>query len=395
MYILVNLGFPYLTREISLYQERMGLAMGQKSGQCAGQSAGQEKIKALLEEQRLDAVLVARPANIRYLSGFVGTESYLYASAERSVILTDSRYTLQAEEEGKGCEVQTIGKGMGYGALLAQLVSEDGVEGLGFEEDAMLYGTVRELQEGAGLLPEGWRPLEGALSLLRAVKSEEEIRRMEEAERIGDKAFSRILKELKPGVTELEIAAKLEYFMKSLGAEGTSFDTIVASGYHSAMPHAVPTEKPLETGDLVTMDFGCRYKGYCSDMTRTVVIGKASERQKEIYRVVLEAQVAALAGLRPGMTGAEGDRLSREVIEKAGYGEYFGHGLGHSVGLEIHERPALSTRDETVLCPGMIETVEPGIYIPGFGGVRIEDMVVLTEGGIRNLTSSPKELIEL
>ena len=130
-------------------------------------------------------------------------------------------------------------------------------------------------------------------------------------------------------------------------------------------------------------------------MTRTVVIGKASERQKEVYRVVLEAQAAALAGLRPGITGAEGDRLAREVIEKAGYGEYFGHGLGHSVGLEIHERPALSTRDETVLCPGMIETVEPGIYIPGFGGVRIEDMVVLTEGGIRNLTSSPKELIEL
>ena len=143
------------------------------------------------------------------------------------------------------------------------------------------------------------------------------------------------------------------------------------------------------------MDFGCRYQGYCSDMTRTVVIGKADPRQKEIYQIVLEAQQAALEGLRPGMTGTEGDRLARDVIEKAGYGEYFGHGLGHSVGLEIHEKPALSTRDETVLLPGMIETVEPGIYIPGFGGVRIEDMVVLTETGIRNLTTSPKELIEL
>ena len=211
----------------------------------------------------------------------------------------------------------------------------------------------------------------------------------------GDEAFSYILNELKPGVTELQIAAKLEYFMRSHGAEGTSFDTIVASGYHSAMPHAVPTEKPLENGDFVTMDFGCRYQGYCSDMTRTVVIGKADPRQKEIYQIVLEAQQAALEGLRPGMTGTEGDRLARDVIEKAGYGEYFGHGLGHSVGLEIHEKPALSTRDETVLLPGMIETVEPGIYIPGFGGVRIEDMVVLTETGIRNLTTSPKELIEL
>ena len=183
--------------------------------------------------------------------------------------------------------------------------------------------------------------------------------------------------------------------MRSHGAAGTSFDTIVASGLHSAMPHAVPSEKKLETGDFVTMDFGCKYHGYCSDMTRTVVIGKAGERQKEVYQVVLEAQEAALLGLRPGMTCKEGDALARKVIEKAGYGEYFGHSLGHSVGLEIHERPALSPKDEHILVPGMIETVEPGIYIPDFGGVRIEDMVVITEDGIRNLTHSPKELIEV
>lgn len=354
-----------------------------------------EQMKVLLRERKLDAVLAACPANIRYLSGFAGTESYLYVSEKRGVILTDSRYTLQAEEEGKGCEVRTIRRDLGYGKLLAQLLKEEQVENLGFEEDAMLYGTVRELQQEAGLPPERWRMLGDALSSFRKIKSPEELDRMERAERIGDEAFSYILNELKPGVTELQIAAKLEYFMRSHGAEGTSFDTIVASGYHSAMPHAVPTEKPLENGDFVTMDFGCRYQGYCSDMTRTVVIGKADPRQKEIYQIVLEAQQAALEGLRPGMTGTEGDRLARDVIEKAGYGEYFGHGLGHSVGLEIHEKPALSTRDEAVLLPGMIETVEPGIYIPGFGGVRIEDMVVLTETGIRNLTTSPKELIEL
>lgn len=354
-----------------------------------------EAVKTLLQERKLDAVLAARPANIRYLSGFVGSESYLYISKERCVILTDSRYTLQAEEEAKSFEVQTVGRNAGYGVLLGRLLQEDGVRTLGFEEDAFLYGTAAALQKETGLPAEQWVPLNGGLSSLRAVKSEEEIRKLEQAERIGDEAFSFILNELKPGVTELQIAARLEYFMKSHGAEGTSFDTIVASGLHSAMPHAVPKEKLLEKGDFVTMDFGCRYQGYCSDMTRTVVIGKASERQKEIYQLVLEAQQAVLCSLRPGMTGREGDRLARDVIEKAGYGQYFGHGLGHSVGLEIHEKPALSMHDETVLCPGMIETVEPGIYIPGFGGVRIEDMVVLTKTGIRNLTSSPKELIEL
>lgn len=363
--------------------------------QRTGDHSALLRARELLRARGLDAALAARPANIRYISGFAGTESYLYLSAERAVILTDSRYTLQAEEEGKNCGVRTIGKGTGYGELLAQLLSEDGVRSLGFEEDAMLYGTAAELQEKSGLPAGQWKPLAGALSTLRAVKSAEEIRKIEEAERIGDAAFSYILEELKPGVTELQIAAKLEYFMKSHGAEGTSFDTIAASGLHSAMPHAVPTDKPLEKGDFVTMDFGCRYQGYCSDMTRTVVIGKADARQKEIYQVVLEAQEAAIASLRPGMTGAEGDRLARAVIEEAGYGEYFGHSLGHSVGLEIHEKPALSSREETVLAPGMIETVEPGIYIPDFGGVRIEDLVVLTEDGVRNLTRSPKNLIEL
>lgn len=221
-----------------------------------------EQMKVLLRERKLDAVLAACPANIRYLSGFAGTESYLYVSEKRGVILTDSRYTLQAEEEGKGCEVRTIRRDLGYGKLLAQLLKEEQVENLGFEEDAMLYGTVRELQQEAGLPPERWRMLGDALSSFRKIKSPEELDRMERAERIGDEAFSYILNELKPGVTELQIAAKLEYFMRSHGAEGTSFDTIVASGYHSAMPHAVPTEKPLENGDFVTMDFGCRYQGY-------------------------------------------------------------------------------------------------------------------------------------
>ncbi len=353
--------------------------------------------RKLLEEKGLDAAFIVSPANIRYLSGFAGTDSYLYLSGKKQVILTDSRYTLQAEEEGKDCEVRTIKGERVYGVLLKELLEEDKVKRLGFEDGVMTWQLVKKLQEASGDKwgEERWVPLGEELSLLRAVKDEGEIEKLARAEQIGDEAFSYILTQIKPGITELEIAAKLEYYMKSHGAQEKGFDTIAASGLHSAMPHAVPSEKVLEKGDFLTLDFGCKYQGYCSDMTRTVVIGKANEKQKEIYKIVLEAQEAALAGLRAGMTGAEGDALARKVIEEAGCGDYFGHGLGHSVGLEIHEKPALSPKDQTILRPGIIETVEPGIYIPGLGGVRIEDMTVITENGIKNLTSSPKELIEL
>ena len=340
--------------------------------------------RKLLEEKGLDAAFIASPANIRYLSGFAGTDSYLYLSSKRQVILTDSRYTLQAEEEGKDCEVRTIKGERVYGVLLKELLEEDKVKRLGFEDGVMTWQFVKKLQEAAGDKwgEERWVPLGEELSLLRAVKDEGEIEKLARAEQIGDEAFSYILTQIKPGITELEIAAKLEYYMKSHGAQEKGFDTIAASGLHSAMPHAVPSEKVLEKGDFLTLDFGCKYQGYCSDMTRTVVIGKANEKQKEIYKIVLEAQEAALAGLRAGMTGAEGDALARKVIEEAGCGDYFGHGLGHSVGLEIHEKPALSPKDQTILRPGIIETVEPGIYIPGLGGVRIEDMTVITENEI-------------
>lgn len=354
-----------------------------------------ERVRELLKKKGMDAVLVSSPANIRYISGFTGNESYLYLSEARKVILTDSRYTLQAKEEGEGFQVLTISQERGYSMLLSELLREDRVACLGFEDEAMLYGTVKKLQDKAGIPEENWIGLGGELSALRVIKEEEEIDCLAQAERIGDEAFTYILDRIRPGRTELEVAADLDYFMRTHGAEDNSFDTIVASGYHSAMPHAVPTSKPLEWGDFITIDFGCKYHGYCSDMTRTVVLGKADERQKEIYGIVLDAQEAALKGLCPGMTGIQADRIARKMIGQAGYGEYFGHGLGHSVGLEIHEKPALSPKDETILKAGMIETVEPGIYVPDFGGVRIEDMVLLTKTGCRNLTASPKELIEI
>jgi len=240
-----------------------------------------------------------------------------------------------------------------------------------------------------------WVPLKGDVDALRQIKSEEELEYLEKAEAIGDLAFEKILTILKPGMTELEVAAELEYQMKKAGAENFSFSTIVASGLNSSMPHAIPGEKKLEEGDFVTMDFGCTYKGYCSDMTRTVVLGKASEKQKEIYNTVLKAQLAALDAIKAGVTGKSVDKVARDIITEAGYGECFGHGLGHSVGLFIHEEPRLSPAGETVLEENMIETVEPGIYVPGFGGVRIEDMVAVTKDGCKNFTHSPKELIEI
>lgn len=355
-----------------------------------------EKIKTWMNEKMLDAILVSDGYNMRYISGFTGATGYLYLSGKRQVVLTDSRYTLQAQEESErmGFTVLEVNRANGgYPKVLAQLVVEDKIANLGFEDEAMYYSQVEELKAEMDACQ--WIPLGAGLSSFRQVKTLDEIACIAKAESIGDAAFSYILGELKPGVTELEIAAKLEYFVKTHEGEGMSFETIVASGLHSAMPHARPTGKPLEKGDFVTLDFGCIYKGYCSDMTRTVVIGKANEKQREIYNIVLEAQRAGLDAVRAGLPCNQVDQAARSVIEKAGYGQYFGHGLGHNVGLEIHESPALSPKDSTILRAGMLESVEPGIYVPGFGGVRIEDLVVITEEGHRNLTKSPKELIEL
>lgn len=352
----------------------------------------EKKIERLLDTLQMDAMLVTDPYNMRYLSGFRGGEGVLYLSGTQKVLITDSRYTQAAEEETDFC-VKEENRVHKRTKLLKKCMEQDGAEILGYEDRSMLCAEFAHLKDAFSTVT--WKPLEDSLENLRQIKTPEELQALRKAESIGDAAFAVILNELKPGMTELEVAARLEYEMKSRGAQGTSFDTIVASGLHSSMPHAIPDEKKLATGDFITMDFGCIYKGYCSDMTRTVVLGKANEKQKEIYQLVLRAQEAALHGICAGACCCDVDQIARDIIKQAGYGEYFGHGLGHSVGLFIHERPALSPADQTVLQPNMIETVEPGIYIPGFGGVRIEDLVVVTENGYENLTKSPKELIEL
>ena len=352
-----------------------------------------KRLQEVLKQQQIAAMLVSDGYNMRYLSGFRGATGYLYISKQRQVLLTDSRYTTQASAEAADYEIKEVGNGQGYAEVLLTLLKEEGIVRLGFEDTHIIYGELRKLQETCGDVE--WLPLGESLNRLRMVKTAAELDCLRRAEAIGDKAFSYILEHIRPGVTELQIAAKLDYFMKEQGAAGNSFDTIVASGIHSALPHAIPSQKEIRKGDFVTLDFGCVFCGYCSDMTRTVMVGTAKAKQREIYETVLNAQLAALAVIKPGLTGFEVDKIAREVITEAGYGAYFGHGLGHSVGLFIHENPRLSPKDQERLQANVVYTVEPGIYLPGFGGVRIEDMVVVTENGYENFTHSPKALIEL
>lgn len=347
----------------------------------------------ILDNQSLDAFLIHDPYNMRYLSKFRGGEGVLYISKDKRILITDSRY-IEAAGRESDFEVMECTRNHSVKDILRELITSEQVKRLGYEDEAMLCKTFHEYQKELPMVSE-WIPLGSEVKKLRQIKTEEELEYLSHAESIGDKAFSKILEFLRPGVTEREIQMELEYWMMKYGAEGTSFSTIVASGVHSSMPHAIPTDKKIEYGDFVTMDFGCRYMGYCSDMTRTVVVGKANDKQKEIYQLVLKANRVTESLLHPGMACWEVDKLARDIITDAGYGEYFGHGLGHSVGLEIHESPACNTRDKTILQPNMIMTVEPGVYLPGFGGVRIEDMVVITESGYKNFAHSTKELIEL
>ena len=265
-----------------------------------------EKVYDVMKEKNIDAIVVSDGANMRYISGFRGATGYLYISGNRRVLATDSRYTTMAKGEAPDFEVVDPGAERNYGELLNGLMEQDGAEKVGFEDQYLLYSSYSRLQEACkGKLT---TPLGDSLDLLRSVKTEQELEYMAKAEEIGDMAFSHMLEVLKPGMTEMETAAELEYFMKTHGAENLSFETIIASGVNSAMPHAMPSHKKIEKGDFVTMDFGCVYNGYCSDMTRTVVIGKANEKQKEIYGIVLEAQLAGLDACRSGVRGCDVDK---------------------------------------------------------------------------------------
>jgi Xaa-Pro aminopeptidase len=275
--------------------------------------------------------------------------------------------------------------------VVAAECKKRGLQSLAFEQDHLTFAQAKQMQEaldGIGFIPVG-----GLVEEMRMIKDASELQIIREAARIVDRTFMQILNEIKPGMKEKEVALRLEILMREMGASSSSFDIIVASGKRSALPHGTASDKVLEKGDLVTLDFGAYYKGYASDITRTVMLGKPNDKQKEIYDIVLEAGKRTIDAIRPGITGKEADAVARDYIKLRGYGDYFGHGTGHGLGLEVHEAPRLSAQGDTALAPGMVVTVEPGIYLADFGGVRIEDDVIVTESGCEVITHANKELI--
>lgn len=349
------------------------------------------RLRGLLARTNGDALLVTTPVNRRYLTGFTGSAGVVLVTHDRAVLVTDFRYVEQAPQQAKGFEI--IQHGLSMNETIADVLKQWGVRALLFEEANVTFASYRALESALGFLR--LEPAGGLVEQLRMIKDEGEIAIMQEAADLADRAFAHILDYIKPGVKESAVALELEVFMRSQGATSSSFDTIVASGERSALPHGVASDRVIGRNEFVKLDFGAYYNGYCSDITRTVVVGTPRDKHREIYGIVLEAQLYALEHLAPGMTGKEGDALTRDIITRYGYGEYFGHGTGHGLGMDIHEAPRLSVSGDTVLTPGMTVTVEPGIYLPGFGGVRIEDDVVMTESGIHILTRSPKDLIVL
>lgn len=345
-------------------------------------------ISDFLKESGVDAAFIEKDENCRYISGFTGSDSYLFLTADDCYLLTDSRYTEQAKEEAKGFTI------IDYAGKLAKTVGElsakHHVTRFGIEA-GMTYKMYLSFDE---VLPETDFVFV-VPDTLRQIKSAEEIRLIEEACRISDLGFEKTVPYIKAGVTEAELRTILECAMLEAGSEGKSFDTIVASGWRSAYPHGTATDKVIEEGDLVTFDFGAIYHGYHSDITRTVAVGEISERQRYIYDAVLGCNEHIEKILRAGLVAADVDQESRKYLKEKDLDKWFGHALGHSVGLEIHEIPTLSPRDHTVLCAGMTETVEPGVYIPGVGGVRIEDTVVIEKDGISILTKFPKKFLRV
>lgn len=348
------------------------------------------KLRDKMKLKNLEAVLITKRVNYMYMSGFTGTSAILYITCDRAVLITDFRYMEQAAKQAPDYEVVRY-QGSIYEEL-NRLIESDKISELSFEDSDLTYAQYTEY---AKKLSVRLVPLGRAAEDLRIVKDEAEIDLIKKSAAIADQVFSHILGFIRPGISEIGVAAEMEHHMRRLGAEGPSFETIVASGKRSSMPHGVASEKIIEAGDVITLDFGTIYKGYCSDITRTVFLGKPGSEMEKIYNIVLEANLLGIEAVKCGMSGKEIDTVSREFIQKAGYGEYFGHGLGHGVGLEIHEDPTLSMRGDIILKDGMVVTVEPGIYIPDLGGVRIEDMVVADGTKARVLTASTKEMIVL
>lgn len=350
------------------------------------------KLKAKIKKEQADGLLIFNLANIRYLTGYSGSCGLLFVSTP-TLFITDFRYEEQVKKEVKGAKVFIAKKSLFD--KLNQLVRFQKAKTILFESKHISYYEFMKLKKEAK--GKRWRGVVGWVEEMREIKDKEEIEKIKQACEITVQVFKEILPLIKPGVKEIELAAEIDYRIKKNGAEKSAFETIVVSGEKSAMPHGKPGEKELRKGEFVTFDFGAVYQGYHSDFTRTIVIGKATPEQKKIYNIVKKAQQETIDQLREGMSCRDADLIARSIIEKEGYGKYFGHGLGHGVGLEVHEAPRLSylAPVNAKLKKNSVVTVEPGIYLPNFGGVRIEDTVVIEEDKVEILTKFSKELIEI
>ena len=340
----------------------------------------------------LDAMLLTSEANCYYATGFMG-EGIALVTRRGSWYFTDSRYTEAADKAiGDAAVIREVSREKPFSALINEALAEAGAEKAGFGEQRM---TVAEHAVYSEKLHCTLTPASSLMTELRGSKDEEELSCMTAAQRIAEGALEQILKEIRPGMTEKEIAARLNYLMVSAGAEKTAFYTIVASGPNGSMPHAVPGMRKVREGDFITMDFGCVYKGYCSDMTRTVALGRPSDEMRNVYDIVLQAQLAGIAAAKAGVTGAVIDGAARKFIQDAGYGVYFGHSFGHSLGIDIHEAPNAAPGNDKPMPDGAVVSAEPGIYLPGKFGVRIEDVMILRPDGAQVITKAPKALLVL
>lgn len=348
------------------------------------------KLRERLNERELDAILITSPINRRYITKFTGSAGVALVTNEAAYLITDFRYIEQANDQAK--EFSIIKHERAIEQEIKNQLEKLAVKKVGFEENDLTYAIYNRYQS---LFNVDLVPVSNIIEELRVVKTSEELIILKKAAAIADQAFEHIQSYIKHGVREIDIANELEFFMRKQGATSSSFDIIVASGKRSALPHGVASTKSIANGELVTMDYGALYKGYCSDITRTVAVGEVSPKLRSIYDIVYTAQNHAVKEIRPNMTGKEADALTRDYIDQKGYGKYFGHSTGHGLGIEVHEEPRLSNLSDTKLEPGMVVTVEPGIYIPNVGGCRIEDDIVITESGNERLTNATKEFIQL
>ncbi len=351
-----------------------------------------KRTREKFETLGIDGLLITDELNRRYMTGFTGTAGVALITKDEAIFLTDFRYDEQAREQVLDYEVNIHKSSKGLMENILATTKRLSVKNLGFEASDVSYDFYSKLKEESEL---NLVPTTKFIETFRLIKTEEEIENIRQAAKFSDAAFTHIQGFIRPGVTELEVSNELEDFMKKQGADGGSFKFIVASGHRGALPHGVASEKVIKKGDMVKLDFGALYKGYCSDMTRTLSVGEPNPKLKEIYDIVNGALQLTLNNIKAGMNAKEIDSIARDYITEKGYGEYFGHGLGHGIGLNIHEDPFFSQDGTDELLPGMVVTIEPGIYIPELGGVRIEDDILIKEDGIEILTHSTKDLIIL